>query len=268
MDKHCKHIVHRIQATKIKTEMETKMIRFIITALFLLIFFIISIPLMLIELIIGLFNKDLQKKSSLAIVSGAFRIVAFLCGVKLTVKGEENVPKDEAVLYIGNHLSYFDVVLTYPRVPRPTGYIAKKEFLKIPFLSWWMLFLDCLFMDRSDVKQSAQIIFDAIDKIKSGISICIYPEGTRNKNEETLQEFHKGSFKPAQRTNCPIVPMVVTHTRDIFENHLPFIKSHNVVLEYLPPVRYNELSKEDQKQVHEYFRNMIQEAYTRNLNEE
>ena len=243
------------------------MIRFILTALFLLVFFIVSIPLYIIELIIGLINKDLSRRSSLAIVSWAFRVVAFLSGVKLTVKGEENVPKDEAVLYIGNHLSYFDVVLTYCRVPRPTGYIAKKEFLKVPFLSWWMLFLDCLFMDRSDVKQSAQIIFSAIDKIKSGISICIYPEGTRSKDETTIQEFHKGSFKPAQRTNCPIVPMIVTHTRDIFENHLPFLKSTHVVLEYLPPVRFSDLSKEDQKQVHEYFRNMMQEAYTKNLNE-
>jgi 1-acyl-sn-glycerol-3-phosphate acyltransferase len=61
--------------------------------------------------------------------------------------------------------------------------------------------------------------------------------------------------------------MVVTHTRDIFENHLPFLKSSHVVLEYLPPVRFSELSKGDQKQVNEYFRNMMQEAYTRNLNE-
>lgn len=243
------------------------MIRFILTAIFLLLFFIVSIPLYLIELLVGLINKDAMRKSSLAIVSWAFRVVAFLSGVKLVVKGEENVPKDEAVLYIGNHLSYFDVVVTYPRVPRPTGYIAKKEFLKVPFLSWWMLFLDCLFMDRNDVKQSAQIIFSAIDKIKSGISVCIYPEGTRNKDEATIQEFHKGSFKPAQRTNCPIVPMVVTHTRDIFENHLPFLKAHEVVLEYLPAVRFSELSKEDQKQVHEYFRGIMQEAYSRNLNE-
>lgn len=244
------------------------MIRFILTAIFLLLFFIVSIPLYLIELLIGLINKDAMRKSSLAIVSWAFRVVAFLSGVKLVVKGEENVPKDEAVLYIGNHLSYFDVVVTYPRVPRPTGYIAKKEFLKVPFLSWWMLFLDCLFMDRNDVKQSAQIIFSAIDKIKSGISICIYPEGTRSKDETTIQEFHKGSFKPAQRTNCPIVPMIVTHTRDIFENHLPFLKSTHVVLEYLPPVRFSDLSKEDQKQIHEYFRNVMQEAYTRNLKEQ
>ena len=94
--------------------------------------------------------------------------------------------------------------------------------------------------------------------------MVISVEQTESKE---VQEFHKGSFKPAQRTNCPIVPMVVTHTRDIFENHLPFLKAHEVVLEYLPPVRFSELSKEDQKQVHEYFRGIMQEAYSRNLNE-
>jgi 1-acyl-sn-glycerol-3-phosphate acyltransferase len=123
--------------------------------------------------------------------------------------------------------------------------------------------LDCLFMDRSDVKQSAQVIFEAIDKIKAGISICIYPEGTRNNTDELLP-FHKGSFKPAQRTDCPVVPMVVTHTNEIFEDHFPFIKKANVTLEYLPPVRYSELSKEDQKHVDVYFKNMMNEAYKKN----
>ena len=240
------------------------MIRFILTALFLLVFFIVSIPLYIIELIIGLINKDLSRRSSLAIVSWAFRVVAFLAGVKLTVKGEENVPKDEAVLYIGNHLSYFDVVLTYCRVPRPTGYIAKKEFLKVPFLSWWMLFLDCLFMDRSDVKQSAQIIFSAIDKIKSGISICIYPEGTRSKDETTIQEFHKGSFKIAQRTNCPIVPVVINKSDDILEKHFPFIKSTHVTIEYCKPVVMSELSKEDQKNIDQYVKKVMEETYVKN----
>ena len=98
-----------------------------------------------------------------------------------TVIGEENVPKDEPVLYIGNHRSYFDIVMTYIRVPRPTGYIAKIEMLKIPLLSHWMKYLHCLFLDRNDIKQGMKIILTAIDKVKSGISICVFPEGTRNK---------------------------------------------------------------------------------------
>lgn len=62
----------------------------------------------------------------------AFRQVIRLAGTKVIAIGEENIPTDTAVLYVGNHRSFFDVVLTYVRVPRPTGYVAKKEMLKWP----------------------------------------------------------------------------------------------------------------------------------------
>ncbi len=97
------------------------MLRFIITATFVVLFLILSTPLMLIEWIIGKFNPELKDRSSLAIVNWAFRMVARLSGVKQTIIGEERVPKDEPVIYIGNHQSYFGIVMTYIRVPRSTG---------------------------------------------------------------------------------------------------------------------------------------------------
>ena len=103
------------------------MIRFLLVAIFLVLFLIGSIPLLIIEWIIGHFNMDLKDRSSLAIVKWAFNVIIFLTGVDITVLGEENVPKDEAVLYVANHRSYFDIVLTYVRVPRLTGYISKIE---------------------------------------------------------------------------------------------------------------------------------------------
>lgn len=102
------------------------MIRFILAALFVVLFLIFSIPLLFVEWIIGKFNMDIKNRSSLAIVNWGFRVVTWISGVQMTVIGEDNVPKDEPVLYVCNHRSYFDIVLTYIRVPRPTGYIAKK----------------------------------------------------------------------------------------------------------------------------------------------
>ena len=128
------------------------MIRIILIAVFVVSFLILSIPLFFIEWIIGKFNPSLRDISSLRIVQWAFKVVILLSGVKLTVIGEENIPKDTAVLFIGNHRSYFDIVLTYARCRGLTGYVAKKEMLKIPLLSRWMKFLHCLFLDRSDVR--------------------------------------------------------------------------------------------------------------------
>lgn len=71
-----------------------------------------------------------------------------------------------------------------------------------------MRYLHCLFLDRKDIKQGLKTILTAIEKIKSGISICIFPEGTRNKNKDELEllPFHEGSFKIASKSGCAIHP--------------------------------------------------------------
>ena len=162
------------------------MIRFILCVIVVVGFLILSIPILLVEWIIGKFNPMAKEISSLRIVQAVFRFILWVAGVKLTVIGEENVPTDTPVLYIGNHRSFFDVPITYPRCPIRTGYIAKKEMEKVPLLSTWMKRLHCLFLDRKDIKQGLKTILAAIEKVKSGISICIFPEGTRSKNEDEL----------------------------------------------------------------------------------
>ncbi|WP_026519068.1 lysophospholipid acyltransferase family protein [Butyrivibrio sp. FCS006] len=242
------------------------MIRTIIIFIFLVIFLIVSLPMQLVLFIMHKFNDDKARKASLAIVSWAFNVILFLGGIKRIVIGENNVPKDEAVLYVSNHRSIFDIVVTYPRVPRRTGYIAKQESMKLPVISFWMVYLDCLFLDRSDIRKGLEMVLTAIDKVKNGISIFIYPEGTRNKTDKPLGEFHKGSFKIAQKSGCPIVPVVVNHTRDCFENHMPWIKKTTVVIEYCEPIRIKELEKEDQKNIDQYVKNIIEQTYIKNEN--
>lgn len=239
------------------------MIRFIVVAGFLITFLILSIPIHLIEWIIGKINPDLKNRSSQKIVQGAFKIILFLSGVKVSVKGFENIPKDKAVLYIGNHRSYFDIVITYALAPNLTGYVAKKEMEKIPLLNTWMRYLHCLFLDRHNIKEGLKTILTGIDYINSGISICIFPEGTRNKDTQLLA-FKEGSLKMADKTGCPIVPFALTNTRDIFENHFPKIKSTHVVLEYGTPIYPKELEKEQRKFLGAYTRNVIQDIYEKN----
>ena len=77
-------------------------------------------------------------------------------------------------------------MLTYARCPGLTGYVAKKEMLKIPLLSRWMKFLHCQFLDRSDIREGLKTILAAAEEIKNGVSIMIFPEGTRSTNESEL----------------------------------------------------------------------------------
>ena len=195
------------------------MIRLVIVAITVIGFLILSIPILFVEWIIGKFSPRTKEISSLRIIQAVFKFILWEAGTKVTIIGEENVPKDTPVLYIGNHRSYFDIVLSYSRCPIRTGYIAKKEMERYPLLSNWMRYLHCLFLDRKDIKQGLKTILTAIEKIKSGISICIFPEGTRNKNKDELEllPFHEGSFKIASKSGCAIIPMAMNNTADTAE---------------------------------------------------
>ena len=142
-------LTEAVESYKDKFESVTiaDMIRFLLVCITVIGFLILSIPILIVEWIIGKFNPYKKDISSLHLIQSVFRFILWLTGVEVTVIGEELVPTDEAVLYIGNHRSFFDILLTYTRCPRLTGYIAKAEMEKIPLLSNWMHYLHCLFLD-------------------------------------------------------------------------------------------------------------------------
>jgi 1-acyl-sn-glycerol-3-phosphate acyltransferase len=237
--------------------------RLILVVLFLLVFFIISIPIFLIEYLIGKINHRAMVASSQKIVVFAFHAVLFLSGVKRTVIGQTNIPKNEAVLYIANHRSYFDVPVAYVSLPTLTGFMAKKEIGKIPFLSTWMRFIQCLFLDREDIKQGLKTVLKGIDQIKAGYSVFISPEGTRSQGNEMLP-FKEGSFKMAEKTGCAIIPVAISNTDEAFENHSPWIHSTHVVIEFGKPIYPKDLSKEQIKFLGSYVQGIIKEMLEKN----
>ena len=240
------------------------MIRLICIATFLILFLICSIPLFFIEWIIGKFDRQKKDISSLRIVQWAFKVIIAMTGVQLDVIGEENIP-DEAVLFVGNHRSYFDIVVTYARCKRLTGFVSKKEMEKIPLLSVWMKYLYCLFLDRTNARAGLKTIMTAIEQIKNGISIWIFPEGTRNKGEElSMLDFKDGAFKISTKTGCAIIPVSINNMADIFEAHAPFIRKTHVIIEYGRPIYPNELDAETKKHIGDYVQNIIQETINKN----
>ncbi len=239
------------------------MLRLILDLLFLIIFFIISIPLFLIEWIIGRFSHRKMVASSQWIVVRAFKVLMLISGIKRTVIGRENIPKKEAVLYVSNHRSYFDVPVAYSYLPNLTGFMAKKEIARIPFLRTWMRFLQCLFLDREDIKQGLKTVLKGIEQIKSGYSVFIAPEGTRNHGKEMLP-FKEGSFKMSEKTGCAIIPVALSNTDEIFENHFPRVKATHVVIEFGKPIYPDSLDKEQRKFLGTYVQGIIKDMLDKN----
>ncbi|HIS06714.1 1-acyl-sn-glycerol-3-phosphate acyltransferase [Lachnoclostridium sp. An196] len=234
------------------------MIRFLLIALLLFLYLLLGIPVLLVEKLVAKINPHARDISCLRMVQWAFKLMLWITGADISYIGRENVPKDRAVLYVGNHNSYFDILLTYSQCPGLTGYVAKSEMLRYPLLRDWMKRLYCVFLDRSDLRAGMQMILTCIDYIKNGISICIFPEGTRSKDGQ-MQPFHEGSLKMAAKTGCPIIPMAISNSAQIFENHMPFVRPCKVIVEYGAPVYPKELSKEDQKFLGAYTQKKIQE---------
>lgn len=240
------------------------MIRFIAVAVFLTLYLILSLP---IQGLFWLLRKKFPEKIdllSLRFVQWGFKVILAISGVTTTVIGEDQIPEGP-VLFIANHRSYFDILLTYSRCKNLTGYISKKEMEKIPGLSIWMKRLYCLFLDRENARAGLKTILTAIDYVKKGISICIFPEGTRNSGKElSLLPFHEGSFKIALKTGCPIVPISMNNTAAIFEDHMPRIKKTHVVIEYGQPIYPNELDADAKKQIGASVQQIIQETINKN----
>lgn len=243
------------------------MVHLILVAVSLILFFILSLILLPVEWIIGKISPSARDKSSLAIVQCELKLVLLAAGTRVTIIGRENIPKNTAVLYVGNHRSYFDVVISYCYFYGLTGFVAKKEMLKVPLLRNWMRNLHCVFLDRTDIKQGLKTILSAIDLMKSGISVCVFPEGTRSTGDDLteLLPFHEGSFKIASKSKCPIVPMAITNTAEIYEAHKPWVKAQHVTLEFLPPVYPEQLDKQDQRHLGVYTQNLICEALKKNM---
>ena len=245
------------------------MVRFILVELSVILFLIFSIPILIVEWLLGRSNPDKKNRQSLAIVQFMFRYLLWLAGVKVTVRGQENIPADTAVLYVGNHRSYFDILVGYTTVPGLTGFVAKKEMERYLLLRDWMRNVNCLFLDRKDIKAGLKTILEGIEKVKAGISIWIFPEGTRNCNESELDmlEFKEGSLKIAEKSGHPVIPVAITGTADVFEAHIPFIRPARVIIEYGAPIYIKQLEPAQRKFAGEYTRKVIYGMLEKQLEE-
>ena len=240
------------------------MFRFILAVIWIVFFFITGIPLILIELIIGKFNKKARDISCLRIVQFILKGVLFIAGTKTTVIGMENIPKGEAVLFVGNHRSLFDVVIAYTVMPGLTGFIGKKELGKVPFLNIWMKFVNCLFLDRHNIREGMKTMLTGMDMVRGGISMTIFPEGTRSESDEMLP-FKEGSLKIAEKTGCKIIPMVQNNTESCFEKQSPRLRKTHTVLEFCEPIEVDKLTKEEKKFLGAYVQKIIQNKYEENI---
>jgi len=242
------------------------MIRLILAVITLVIFLLFSIILAPVQWLIGKISMPARDTMMLAIIHVYVKILLFVCGVKVTVIGKERIPKDTAVLYTPNHRGMFDILTTLAYSPTMPAYISKKEWKKVPLLSWWITWMHGFYLDRQNPQDGIQVIFDAIEAIKRGQSVTVFPEGTRGRSEDEREmlPFHEGCFKIAVRTGCPIIPVSLNHTSQVLEDQFPRIRATHVIMEYGEPILPKQLSREERRALGERVQGIVQEMVAKN----
>lgn len=193
----------------------------------------------------------------------AQRIVA-LTGSKIEIKGKENLPQDEAVLYVANHQSYMDIPVMMSVIEQPIGFVAKEEIGKIPFFSQWIIHMKCVLIARGDARKALTAILQAAKYLKEGHSLVLYPEGTRSV-DGLLGEFKAGSLKAAQKGKVAIVPLALQSPRDIMPRNSFFMHKATVTVTVLPKISAETVQSMDTKELSALVKGQIAQAMGQEL---
>ncbi len=168
-----------------------------------------------------------------------------ISGIKLKLEGLENIDINETYVFVSNHSSLYDIPVLQASLPVNFRIIYKKELEKIPVFGWGLKKSPYIGIVREDPRLSMKSIEAAIESIKMGDSVLIYPEGTRTP-DGNLQEFKRGAFMLAGKSGKPIVPIAIIGTFPILANGIGGIKPAEVIVKIGEPIYYTIGSKKDE----------------------
>lgn len=180
-------------------------------------------------------------------------------GVTVRSIGLENLPEGNC-LFVGNHQSYLDIPLVLSQINKPIGFIAKKELKAVPFIGYWMKKINCVFLNRNNVREAIDSINRGAYNLQNLCSMLIFPEGTRSKSDK-IGNFKKGSMKLALKSSVPIVPITISGSYKAYESNNNKFSPANITLVIGRPISIDSLSKDELKNLSEIIREIIQNNY-------
>ncbi len=157
--------------------------------------------------------------------------------IEYEVKGLENLPTDTVYCLTPNHMSAYDPLTLLSVIDKPLAFVGKKELEGNIIMRKAFNYLDSLFMDRDDLRQSLRVIKEVEASLKAQKeSWVIFAEGTRRHDHQKLtREFHSGSFKAPMKAGVPIVPVAIFGTHRVL-GKAPLYKKYPVTISFLPPI--------------------------------
>ncbi|MEM8891366.1 MAG: HAD-IB family hydrolase, partial [Bacteroidota bacterium] len=170
-------------------------------------------------------------------------LVVAAAGIELVVKGKENLWAKRPAVFIFNHQSSADVFIVSKLIRKDATGIAKKELKNMPIIGQLMMASGVIFIDRKNREKAIEAMKPAVEALKQGTSIIIFPEGTRSKDYK-LGSFKKGAFHLAMQAKVPIVPVVIRNAHDAMPKGSNLFRSAAVEVIAMPPISTSRWKKE------------------------
>lgn len=184
-----------------------------------------------------IFPVDRNRKLSSSLMRVWTKYSLFILGVKVEVIGAENIKNSLGKVYISNHASYLDIFVQLAYLPDSVRMIYKKEINRIPLLGWAMAAARFISIDRKNIRKAMDSLATGAEKIRNGLSIVIYPEGTRT-NDGEVGEFKRGMFFLADKARADIVPVTIVNSFGLMPAGSVRIKPGTIKLIIDKPIKY------------------------------
>jgi 1-acyl-sn-glycerol-3-phosphate acyltransferase len=179
----------------------------------LCVFMLVTVPAAVVTIVLGLFDR--HGKSAYRASQIWTALILRMGGIALRVSGQEYIDSRQSYVFMVNHQSNLDIpVLVQSLVNFQLRWIAKRELLWIPFFGWAMWASRHITIDRGDPLAAIKSLKRAKERMAAGISIVVFPEGTRSRDGKLLR-FKKGGFLLAAQSNRPIVPVTINGSRQV-----------------------------------------------------
>ncbi len=180
--------------------------------------------------------------------------------VKVRVEGLEHLNGKGPYIFMSNHQGYYDIFTLLSHLPYQFKWLAKKELFSVPILGWTMAAVGYIRIDRGGTRDTVRAMDEAAQKIQEGMSVVIFPEGSRSP-DGSIQPFKKGGFTLAIKSKVPIVPIAISGSRDIMPKDKLTVTTGEIRMFVGHPIEIQHYSLKDRESLMRKVRETITEKF-------
>lgn len=194
-------------------------------------------------------------------IAGLWGKVALLANrVKVEIEGIDHLDGKGPYIFMSNHQGYYDVFALLGYLPYQFKWLVKKELFSIPFFGWTMAAAGYISIDRGGTRDTVEAMNEAAQKIHDGMSVVIFPEGSRSP-DGSIQPFKKGGFTLAIKSKVPIVPISISGSRDIMPKDRLTATSGEIRIFVDHPIEIQHFSLKDRESLMKKVRETISKNF-------